>query len=70
MKSHEIVSFIKKLPELNSQFSGVYAIDQIPSEINYRHFIIVNTDASAEPGTHWYIFSNHTGLPEIGRAHV
>lgn len=38
---------------LFTNFKGVYALDQLPSKITDDVLMIVNTDSSNLPGTHW-----------------
>lgn len=54
---------LDKLDEFN-EFAGVYARDELPSNIGWPMGLIVNTDLSSQPGTHWiaiYIDSEGNG---------
>lgn len=44
---------IKKALCSYDKFIGCFARDKIPSIVEYPAFIIVNTDKSSAPGTHW-----------------
>lgn len=48
-------------PKLKECFRGVYAADELPTEgfSTEKNALIVNTDTSDKPGSHWLaIFSN------------
>lgn len=53
MLANEIIYAIKKLIFKN-YFAGIFAFDTIPTRLEDRHFIIVNTDISQGPGKHWF----------------
>lgn len=52
MNTQQILDTIKKHDDAKI-FMGVYAIDQLPSKIEYPCCMIVNTDPSTEKGEHW-----------------
>ena len=49
MFSFEIVECLSHLED----FIGVFPRDKIPKIVRYPSYIIVNTDVSSRPGTHW-----------------
>lgn len=49
MWSYEIIKALQSY----DNFLGVFARNKIPSVVEYPSFIIINTDRSTEPGTHW-----------------
>lgn len=54
MNSVELVKIIQKDSILSKCFAGVYAADQINFKISKRPCsMIINTDPSTLPGTHW-----------------
>jgi len=53
MLSSEFKDYFEKVPRVNSQFLGTFAIDNFPQRISNRHFFICNLSKSHEIGTHW-----------------
>jgi len=53
MLANELIAKLQKTFYKNN-FAGIYASDKIPKTIKNKHFIILNTDPSSQPGRHWY----------------
>ena len=66
MQTEEVEKILKHT--LKSTFVGVYAKDEIPNTMLRHMGIIVNTDPSSKPGTHWvtvFFFCNGEGEVSI-----
>lgn len=63
MDSEQIRRALRRDPKTKKVFRNVYASDALPSRIrNYPTALIVNTDTSAESGTHWLAIYLHDNL--------
>jgi hypothetical protein len=61
MQTSEIRSEMSKI----ENFIGVYALDDLPKNLNLPITLIANTDKRSQPGTHWIaIYIDETGLGE------
>ena len=59
MNTIEIENYLRNFPN----FAGVYPRDFLPVDLKLNKGIIINTDASSEPGEHWVsIFKNINGV--------
>lgn len=66
MQGSEFAKYFENLPNFQSYFVGVFAIDKFPKRIKYRHCFIGNTDVSTGPGEHWIaIFKSKPDTLEI-----
>lgn len=68
----QLLRMIKNCIHLKYKVTGVYAADNFPLSIDQNSFMIVNSDKSNQPGTHWvllcnrmgdYVFADPLGLP-------
>lgn len=55
MDGESIHNILSKNPVTSFNFKGVYSVDTIPS-LGENQAIIVNTDESTKPGSHWLAF--------------
>lgn len=62
MDEVDLQRLILKCKHLRHRFKGIYAADQIPIAIPNGSFIIVNTDNSDKPGSHWVLLCNVKNL--------
>lgn len=53
MRGSEFEQYFEKIPIVHKQFLKVTSVDEIPSQIKLKHFLISNLSPSSEPGTHW-----------------
>lgn len=53
MDTTEIISTIKKFIPIHNHFIGVFPKDQLPQVNKKSYSLIINTDASHQPGQHW-----------------
>ena len=56
MQGSDFHKYFDKFPELKRRFKGIFSIDTLPKKLNYRHFLIVNTDVQSGLGKHWFSF--------------
>jgi len=56
MQGADFSQYIDKFPVLKKHFRGIFSIDTLPKRLNYRQFLIVNTDVQSGIGKHWIIF--------------
>ncbi|MDP2788492.1 MAG: hypothetical protein Q8O46_00360 [bacterium] len=55
MKGFEFVNYFDKVPHVKSMFINVFSIDQIPTIIPLRKFLVCNLSESKLPGSHWVV---------------
>jgi hypothetical protein len=55
MQASEFNDYFKDFSLLKRHFKGVLSLDQIPTLLNYRNFLICNTAKSTEVGEHWFV---------------
>jgi hypothetical protein len=53
MRGSEFQHYFEKIPIVNKQSLKITSIDEIPSEIKEKHFVISNLSPSNEAGSHW-----------------
>ena len=54
MNTAQIVYALEHNPKTSKKFCGVFRSDKLPQTINrYLCGLVVNTDPSTKPGTHW-----------------
>jgi hypothetical protein len=56
MQGADFYQYIDKFPELKKHFKGIFSIDTLPTKLNYRQFLIANTDVHSGIGKHWFSF--------------
>jgi hypothetical protein len=56
MQGADFHQYIEKFPILKKHFKGIFSIDTLPKRLNYRQFLIANTDVQSGIGKHWIIF--------------
>lgn len=64
MYASELLIQLEKF-NFKQYFSGIFAADKIPKLLRNKHFIIVNTDESSKPGSHWYCIIRLNNLVEV-----
>ena len=57
MESEKMFQLVNKCFHLKFKFRGVFAADQFPI-LESQSFLIVNTDSSILPGSHWCLLCN------------
>lgn len=63
MNTGEITNYLRKHPQTSKVFIGCVPSDMIPVSNQYPYAVVVNTDDSSRPGTHWvalFIVSGQT----------
>lgn len=61
MNSRQIENILKRNPKTCATFVKVVPANEIPQHDQYPYAVVINTDQSSEPGTHWvavYVASN------------
>ena len=53
---------INKCQHLKFKFSGVYSADNFPVTLDGNTFVIVNSDSTDQPGSHWMLYCNREGM--------
>ena len=53
MISSEFAQYFEKFPCALNHYLGVYALDDLPSIVPVRNFLIFNLSKKSEVGTHW-----------------
>ena len=62
MDTYELTKLCLAEKEIKKQFAGVFACNQLPSNIDYPCAIIANTKPNTHPGQHWVgIYVNKEG---------
>lgn len=56
MYEQTITDILKKDLNTKQLFMGVYARDELPTELNYPCCFVINTHTRAEVGEHWLAF--------------
>jgi hypothetical protein len=51
----DIINIINDM-NLNKYFGGVYSKDELPINLKYKHYYIINLDDKKNGGTHWTVF--------------
>lgn len=73
MYEDDIATLLSADPAVWKMFGGVYALDEVPSNVKTPGYLVVNTDARGKPGSHWVlVFKSHRlyyfdsfGLPPL-----
>lgn len=64
--SSDFKTYFDRLPMIAKHFNGVLALDEIPTTLPVRHFIVLNRSVRQHRGTHWLlILRSHTDSVEI-----
>lgn len=53
MNSEQLTEILARDPWTNQYFQGVYALNELPSDLCYEGIYILNTDKWPNPGIHW-----------------
>jgi hypothetical protein len=56
MQGADFYKYLDKFPTFKKHFKGIYSIDTLPKTLNYRNFLIANTDLQKGFGIHWIGF--------------
>lgn len=60
LRGNEFETYFNKLPQVSSLFLKVCSIDQIPSEIPIKHFVLFNLSKQHEEGSHWALLLRYS----------
>jgi hypothetical protein len=53
MQASEFQKYFTKVPTLIDHFVGVFSIDNFPTTLDNRSFLVCNLSKANEPGSHW-----------------
>lgn len=55
VRGYEFLEFFKKVPIVLHHYLKVCSLDEIPTQLKIRQFVVVNLSTKIEPGTHWIV---------------
>lgn len=62
MNGSDLEEIIKKIDSIKAFFLGVFSINNLPTIIPLKHFLICNFDFDYEPGSHWFCLIRRSKL--------